>query len=199
MYPMEETMGALAHTVKQGKALYVGISSFSPERTKKAYDLLKSEGVPLTIHQPSYSMLNRHIEAGLLDTLGELGVGCIGFSALAQGLLTDKYINGGRLSGRVNDGGTFLKDFLSDENLNNIRALDAIAKRRGQTLAQMAIAWVLRDVRVTSALIGARTVEQLDDALDALKTLSFTSEELSNIDQFAKEGGVDLWRELSLL
>ena len=197
--PMEETMGALAQVVRQGKALYVGVSSYSPERTRKAYELLKNEGVHLLIHQPSYSMLNRNIETGLLDTLGELGIGCIGFSALAQGLLTEKYISGRPVSGRASDGGTFLKDFLSDENLNNIRGLDAIARRRGQTLAQMAIAWVLRDVRVSSALIGARTVEQLDDALNASKNLSFTPEELSNIDQFAKEGGVDLWREISLL
>ncbi len=197
--PMEETMSALAHVVRQGKALYVGISSYSPERTRKTFELLKSEGIHLLIHQPSYSMLNRHIEAGLLDTLGELAIGCIGFSALAQGMLTEKYINGKPVTGRVNDGGTFLKDFLSEENLKNIRGLDAIAKRRGQTLPQMAIAWVLRDVRITSALIGARTVEQLDDSLDALRNLSFTSEELNEIDQFAKEGGVDLWREISLL
>ena len=197
--PMEETMSALAHVVKQGKALYVGISSYSPERTKKAYELLKSEGVHLLIHQPSYSMLNRHIETGLLDTLGELGVGCIGFSALAQGLLTEKYVSGKPATGRMNDGGTFLKDFLSEENLKNVRGLDVIAKRRGQTLAQMAIAWVLRDSRVTSALIGARTVEQLDDSLDALKNSKFTDQELKEIDQFAKEGGIDLWRETSLL
>ena len=197
--PMEETMSALAQVVKQGKALYVGISSHSPERTRKAYELLKSEGVHLLIHQPSYSMLNRHIEGGLLDTLGELGIGCIGFSALAQGLLTEKYISGKPATGRVNDGGTFPKDFLSEENLKNIRGLDSIAKRRGQTLPQMAIAWVLRDSRVTSALIGARTVEQLDDSLDALKNPKFTDSELEEIDQFAKEGGIDLWREISLL
>ena len=197
--PMEETMSALVQVVKQGKALYVGISSYSPERTRKAYELLKREGVHLLIHQPSYSMLNRHIEAGLLDTLGELGIGCIGFSALAQGLLTEKYINGKPATGRVNDGGTFLKNFLSEKNLKNIRGLDAIAKRRGQTLPQMAIAWVLRDSRVTSALIGARTVEQLDDSLDALKNPKFTDSELTEIDQFAKEGGIDLWREISLL
>ncbi len=197
--PMEETMSALAHVVRQGKALYVGISSYSPERTRKAYELLKSEGIHLLIHQPSYSMLNRHIEAGLLDTLGELGIGCIGFSALAQGMLTQKYISGKPATGRVNDGGTFLKDFLSEENLKNIRGLDAIAKRRGQTLPQMAIAWVLRDVRVTSALIGARTVEQLDDSLDAFKNPQFSDGELKEIDQFAKEGAVDLWRKISLL
>ena len=197
--PMEETMGALAQIVKQGKALYVGISSYSPERTKKAYKLLGSEGVRLLIHQPSYSMLNRHIETGLLDTLGELGVGCIAFSALAQGLLTDKYINGDAASGRASQDGTFNRDFLSKRNLNNVFGLAAIAKKREQTLPQMAIAWVLRDPRVTSALIGARTVAQLDDSLDALKQLEFSPDELSEIDQFAKDGGIDLWREISLL
>src|SRR5499425_3136226 len=167
---MEETMSALAQLVKQGKTLHVGISSYSPDRTRRAYELLKSEGVPMLIHQPSYSMLNRHIENGLLDLLGDLGVGCIGFSALAQGLLTNKYISGSASAGRALEGEreTFRKDFLSEENLNNVRGLAAIAKKRGQTLAQMAIAWVLRDNRVTSALIGARNVEQLDDSLGAL-------------------------------
>ena len=197
--PMEETMGALAQIVKQGKALYVGISSYSPERTKKAYNLLSGEGVRLLIHQPSYSMLNRHVETGLLDTLGELGVGCIAFSALAQGLLTDKYINGDAASGRASQDGTFNKDSLSKKNLNNVFGLAAIAKKRGQTLPQMAIAWVLRDPRVTSALIGARTVAQLDDSLDALKQPEFSAEELKEIDQFAQDGGIDLWREISLL
>lgn len=196
--PMEETMGALAQIVRQGKALYVGVSSFSPERTKRAYELLRSEGVPLLIHQPSYSMLNRHIENGLLDTLDELGVGCIGFSALAQGLLTDKYI-GDKSTSAATSRNTFSKGFLSEQNLDNIRGLNEIAKRRGQTLAQMSIAWVLRDKRVTSALIGARTVEQLDDSLDALKSTEFTDEELREIDEFAKEGDIDLWRNLSVL
>jgi L-glyceraldehyde 3-phosphate reductase len=148
--PMEETMGALAQIVRQGKALYVGISSFSPDRTRKAHELLQREGIPLTIHQPSYSMLNRHIETGLLDTLGELGVGCIGFSALAQGLLTDKYLARAPQNERSRRD-TFKKEFLSEENLRNIRGLNEIATRRGQSLAQMAIAWVLRDSRVTSA------------------------------------------------
>src|SRR5215813_460637 len=197
--PMEETMGALAQIVRHGKALYVGISSYSPERTTEAYRLLKNEGVRLLIHQPSYSMLNRHIEEGLLDTLAELGVGCIAFSALAQGLLTDKYISGNAVSGRARDDSTFKQSFLSDQNLANVRGLAGIARKRGQTLAQMAIAWVLRDARVTSALIGARTVAQLDDSLDALKNLEFTAEELKEIDQFAKEGGIDLWRDISLL
>ena len=197
--PMEETMGALTQIVRQGKALYVGISSYSPERTRKAYEILKSEGVRLLIHQPSYSMLNRHIETGLLDTLGELGVGCIAFSALAQGLLTEKYISGDAANGRARDDETFKKDFLSEENLRNVRGLATIAKKRGQTLPQMAIAWVLRDARVTSALIGARTVAQLDDSLDATKNLEFSAEELKEIDRFAKDGGIDLWREISLL
>jgi len=197
--PMEETIGALAQIVRQGKALYIGISSYSPERTQRAFELLKNEGVRLLIHQPSYSMLNRHIENGLLDTLGKLGVGCIAFSALAQGLLTEKYISGEVESGRASQGGTFRKDFLSKENLKSVRGLAAIARKRGQTLPQMAIAWVLRDPLVTSALIGARTVAQLDDSLDALKQLEFSSEELYEIDQFAKEGDIDLWREISLL
>jgi len=196
---MEETIGALAQIVRQGKALYIGISSYSPERTQRAFELLKNEGVRLLIHQPSYSMLNRHIENGLLDTLGKLGVGCIAFSALAQGLLTEKYISGEVEGGRASQGGTFRKDFLSKENLKSVRGLAAIARKRGQTLPQMAIAWVLRDPLVTSALIGARTVAQLDDSLDALKQLEFSSEELYEIDQFAKEGDIDLWREISLL
>ena len=197
--PMEETMAALASLVKQGKALYVGVSSFSPERTKKAYELLKGEGVPLLIHQPSYSMLNRHIETGLLDVLEDLGVGCIGFSALAQGLLTNKYISGKAESGRADGNDTFKKEFLSEENRRKVTGLAAIARRRGQALAQMAIAWVLRDRRVTSALIGARSVAQLDDSLDALKNTEFSSEELQEIDQFPTESGIDLWREIALL
>ena len=197
--PMEETMSALAQLVRQGKTLHVGVSSFSPERTRCAYELLKSEGVHLLIHQPSYSMLNRHIEDGLLSVLAELGVGCIGFSALAQGLLTNKYLSGGAPTGRASEGDTFRKDFLSEENLKNVQGLAAIARKRGQTLAQMAIAWVLRDERVTSALIGARNVEQLDDSLDALKKQEFSDEELRAIDQFAREGGIDLWREISEL
>jgi L-glyceraldehyde 3-phosphate reductase len=191
--PLEETMSALAHAVRQGKALYVGISSYSPERTREAAKILKSEGVPLLIHQPSYSMLNRWIEKELLATLEELGVGCIAFSPLAQGLLTDKYLNGVPANSRGNTGGSFLKEFLSEQNLKQVRALNEIAKGRGQTLAQMAIAWALRDARVTSALIGARSVEQLDNSLDALKKLEFSPAELETIDQHAKEGGIDLW------
>jgi len=197
--PLEETMAALSQLVRQGKVLYVGVSSFSPERTRYAHELLRKEGVVLTIHQPSYSMLNRHIESGLLETLGQLGMGCIGFSALAQGLLTDKYLHHSRATGRAGEGGTFKSEFLSDSNLNNVRQLARLAARRGQTLAQMAIALVLRDERVNSALIGARSVAQLEESLDALKNLEFSAEELTEIDRFATEGGVDLWREISLL
>ncbi len=192
--PLEETMGALAQAVRQGKALYVGISSYSPERTREAARILKSEGVPLLIHQPSYSMLNRWVEEELLDTLEELGVGCIAFSPLAQGLLTEKYLYGIPENSRAKDGLWFQKEFLSEDNLARVRGLHEIASRRGQTLAQMAIAWVLRDERVTSALIGARNVEQLDNSLDALKKLAFTDSELSEIDRYAQEGEIDLWR-----
>jgi L-glyceraldehyde 3-phosphate reductase len=193
--PLEETMGALVQAVRQGKALYVGISSYSPERTREAAKILKSEGVPLLIHQPSYSMLNRWIEHGLLETLHELGVGCIAFSPLAQGLLTNKYLNGVPENSRAKaEGSSLQKDFLSEENLKRVRALNDIAKSRGQTLAQMAIAWVLRDQRVTSALIGARNVEQLDNSLDAVKKLSFTDAELKEIDSHAQEGNLDLWK-----
>jgi L-glyceraldehyde 3-phosphate reductase len=194
--PLEETMGALASAVHRGKALYVGISSYSPERTRDAAKILKSMGVPLLIHQPSYSMLNRWIEKGLLATLKELGVGCIAFSPLAQGLLTGKYLKGVPKDSRAKlDNSSLLKDFLSEENLKRVRALNDIAQARGQTLAQMAIAWVLRDERVTSALIGARNVQQLDDSLDAVKKLKFSAAELKEIDRHAREGELDLWRE----
>ena len=193
--PLEETMGALAHAVRQGKALYVGISSYSPERTRQAAQILKSEGVPLLIHQPSYSMLNRWVEKELLGTLEELGVGCIGFSPLAQGLLTSKYLKGVPENSRARAEGSFQKELLSEENLSRVRALNEIARGRGQTLAQMAIAWVLRDQRVTSALIGAHTVEQLDDSLDAVKNLKFTDAELKEIDRHAQEGAIDLWKD----
>src|SRR5437868_2403942 len=164
--PLEETMSALAQAVRQGKALYVGISSYSPERTREGAQILKNEGVPLLIHQPSYSMLNRWVEDKLLGTLEELGVGCIAFSPLAQGLLTNKYLNGVPESSRANDVRWFQKEFLSEDNLKRVHELDEIAKQRGQSLAQMAIAWVLHDRRVTSALVGARNVEQLDNSLD---------------------------------
>ena len=197
--PLEETMGALAQIVRQGKALYVGISSYGPERTREAARVLKDEGVPLLIHQPSYSMLNRWVEDGLLDTLADLGVGCIAFSALAQGLLTNKYLNGVPADARAAKEGSFKSTVLSADNLARVRALDGFAQNRGQSLAQMAIAWVLRDPRVTSALIGAHSVAQLDDSLKALDNLAFTVEELAAIDQHATEGGVDLWRSQSRL
>jgi L-glyceraldehyde 3-phosphate reductase len=192
--PLEETTGALVQAVRQGKALYVGISSYGPDRTREAAQILKREGVSLLIHQPSYSMLNRWVEKELLGTLEELGVGCIAFSALAQGLLTGKYLSGVPASSRANDSASFQKEFLSEENLKRVRALDKIAKGRGQSLAQMAIAWVLRDKRVSSALIGARNVEQLDNSLDAIKKLQFSDAELTQIDLYAQEGSIDLWR-----
>jgi L-glyceraldehyde 3-phosphate reductase len=195
--PLEETMGALAHLVRQGKALYVGISSYGPERTRKAAKILHAEGVPLTIHQPSYSMLNRWIEKELLDTLDSLGIGCIAFSPLAQGLLTGKYLQGVPENSRANLNGSFSQKFLTEENLARVRALNEIAVSRGQSLAQMAIAWVLRDKRVTSALIGARNVAQLDDSLDALNAAPFSAGELRQIDQHASDAGIDLWRAVS--
>jgi L-glyceraldehyde 3-phosphate reductase len=193
--PLEETMGALAHAVRQGKALYVGISSYSPEGTRDAFRILQSEGVPLLIHQPSYSMLNRWIEQELLATLDELGVGCIAFSPLAQGLLSNKYLQGVPENSRAKAEGSFSKVFLTEENLKRVRELNQIAKERGQTLAQMAIAWVLRDRRVTSALIGARNVEQLDNSLDAIQRPQFSDEELKAIDKFAQEGSIDIWKD----
>jgi L-glyceraldehyde 3-phosphate reductase len=193
--PLEETMGALVQAVQQGKAMYAGISSYGPERTREAAAILKKEGVPLLIHQPSYSMLNRWVEKELLDTLEELGVGCIAFSALAQGLLTNKYLNGAPENSRAKDGVWFPKEFLSEDNLKRVRALNEIAGGRGQSLAQMAIAWALRDKRVTSALIGARNVEQLDNSLDAMKKLEFTDTELVEIDRYAQDGAIDLWKD----
>jgi L-glyceraldehyde 3-phosphate reductase len=192
--PLEETMGALATAVHRGKAIYVGISSYSPERTREAAQILKSMGVPLLIHQPSYSMLNRWIEKELLATLDELGVGCIAFSPLAQGLLTSKYLKGIPENSRASAAGSLKQEFLSEENLKRVAALNDMATGRGQTLAQMAIAWVLRDKRVTTALIGARNVEQLDDSLDAVKKLDFTEAELKEIDKHAADSGIDLWK-----
>lgn len=197
--PLEETVGALAQLVRQGKALYIGISSYSPERTRQAAELLKAEGVKLLIHQPSYSLLNRWIEVSLLETLEELGVGCIAFSPLAQGLLTNKYLDGVPAASRAAAGTSFASTMLSDENLRHVRALNEIAAARGQTLAQMAIAWVLRIPGITSALIGARNVQQLDNSLDALKNTSFTPDELNRIDHHARDGKVDLWRKVSVL
>jgi len=195
--PLEETMAALAHAHRQGKALYVGISSYSPELTRKAYDILKSEGVPLLIHQPSYSLLNRWVEQGLLETLGELGVGCIAFSPLAQGMLTKKYLGGIPEDARAIRGKYFPTDALSEQNLAHVRALNQLAEQRGQTLAQMAIAWVLRDLRVTSALVGARTVEQLGDSVGALRNPHFSAEELATINRFATDAGIDIWNASS--
>ncbi|GAD08993.1 L-glyceraldehyde 3-phosphate reductase [Gluconobacter japonicus] len=195
--PLEETIGALVQMHRQGKALYVGISSYGPERTQQAAEILKREGVPLLIHQPSYSLLNRWVEVKLLDTLEALGVGCIAFSPLAQGLLTNKYLNGVPEGSRASTGSSFSQEMLTEENLSHVRALNEIAQKRGQSLAQMAIAWVLRDERITSALIGAKNVQQLDDSLDSLKNLTFSSEELAKIDHYAKEGKIDLWRDLS--
>ena len=193
--PLEETMGALVQAVRQGKALYVGISSYSPERTREAAEILSRERVPLLIHQPSYSMLNRWVEKELLSTLDGLGVGCIAFSPLAQGLLTNKYLNGVPDNSRAQQNSSLQKAQLSEKNLNNVRELNEVARSRGQSLAQMAIAWVLRDQRVTSALIGARNVEQLDNSLDAVKKLQFTKDELNLIDRYAQEGDIDLWKK----
>ncbi|HEY7931772.1 MAG TPA: L-glyceraldehyde 3-phosphate reductase [Acidimicrobiales bacterium] len=195
--PLEETMGALDTAVRQGKALYVGISSYSDERTKEAVAILRRLGTPLLIHQPSYSLLNRWIEEKLLTVLDEEGVGCIAFSPLAQGLLTNRYLNGTPEGSRASKGTSFPEWMLNDDNVARVRALNDLAQRRGQSLAQMAIAWTLRDRRVTSALIGASSVAQLDDSLDALANLDFTPEELTDIDRFAVDGGVDLWRDVA--
>ncbi|MDP1529034.1 L-glyceraldehyde 3-phosphate reductase [Rhodoferax sp.] len=197
--PLEETMGALASAVQQGKALYVGISSYSASKTREAAALLRSMGVRPLIHQPSYSLLNRWIEEDLLDALDDTGMGCIAFSALAQGLLTDKYLNGTPKESRINrpGGGSFKPDFLSETNLKHVRALNDLAQARGQSLAQMAIAWVLRDGRVTSALIGASSAAQITELAGALRQLSFSAGELQAIDQHAVEGGINLWQKPS--
>ena len=191
--PLEETLGALDAAVRQGKALYVGISSYSAERTAEAVRILRELGTPVLIHQPSYSLLNRWIEDGLLEVLGAEGVGCIVFSPLAQGVLTDRYLHGVPEGSRASRPGSLSADMLSEENLAKVRALNEIAARRGQTLAQMAIAWTLRDPRVTSALVGASSVAQLEDNLGALDNLAFDDEELAEIDRYATEGGLNLW------
>jgi L-glyceraldehyde 3-phosphate reductase len=191
--PLEETLGALDAAVRQGKALYVGISSYSAERTKEAVAILRELGTPLLIHQPSYSLLNRWIEDGLLDVLGEEGVGCIVFSPLAQGVLTDRYLQGVPEGSRASRPGSLSADMLSEENLAKVRALNEIAARRGQTLAQMAIAWTLRDPRVTSSLVGASSVAQLEDNLAAVGNLGFDDDELAEIDRYATEGGLNIW------
>jgi L-glyceraldehyde 3-phosphate reductase len=195
--PLEETMSALASAVRQGKALYVGISSYSPTKTREAHALLADMGVRLLIHQPSYSMLNRWIEPDLLDTLGELGVGCIGFSPLAQGMLTSRYLDGVPADSRAAREGSLSTSMLTDENLDRIRALNEIAAGRGQSLAQLALAWTLRDSRMTSTLIGASSVRQLDDNLGALDNLEFTDSELAEIDKHAVESGINLWARSS--
>ena len=195
--PLEETMGALDSAVRQGKALYVGISSYSAQRTREAAAILRGLGTPLLIHQPSYSMINRWIEPDLLDALGDEGMGAIAFSPLAQGLLTDRYLDGIPADSRAAREGSFSQNLLSASNLDNARGLREIARGRGQTLPQMALAWTLRDPRVTSALVGASSVAQLDDNLAALDRLDFTPEELKEIDRFAVEGGVNLWAQSS--
>ncbi|HSN12769.1 MAG TPA: L-glyceraldehyde 3-phosphate reductase [Propionibacteriaceae bacterium] len=191
--PLEETMGALDYAVRSGRARYVGISSYSPQRTRKAVEILTALGTPLLIHQPSYSMLNRWVEEGLLDALDETGVGCIAFSPLAQGMLTDKYLGGIPEGSRAAQGKSLSPDLLTDENLAHIRALNDIAASRGQTLAQLAIAWVLRRDTVTSALIGASSVTQLEDSVAAVGNVTFTDDELAAIDAHATEGGLNLW------
>ena len=193
--PLEETAGALATAVEQGKALYVGVSSYSGAKTREIAKLLAARGVPLLINQPAYNMFNRWIEADLLDAAEEAGAGIIAFTALAQGLLTDKYLGGIPADSRVNrpGGGSLRASHLSEDNLARVRALDAIAKRRGQTLAQLALAWVLRDPRVTSTLIGASSPEQVIENVATLKNLAFTAEELAEIDVHAVEGDINLW------
>jgi L-glyceraldehyde 3-phosphate reductase len=191
--PLEETMGALDHAVRSGKALYVGISSYGPKKTREAATILRRLGTPCLIHQPSYSMLNRWVESGLLDVLADEGIGCIAFSPLAQGLLSDKYLHGVPESSRAAKGTSLKPTMLSEANLANIRALNKLAERRGQTLAQMAIAWVLRNSAVTSALIGASKWAQVEAAIAALKNIAFSHEELESIDRNAVDGGINLW------
>jgi L-glyceraldehyde 3-phosphate reductase len=192
--PLEETMGALDSAVRQGKALYVGISSYSAQRTREAIAILRRLGTPLLIHQPSYSMLNRWIEPDLIDVLKDEGIGCIVFSPLAQGMLTDRYLGGVPAGSRASHPGSMsVERMLTEENLAKIRALNQVAQRRGQTLAQMAIAWVLRDPVVTSALVGASSVEQLEQNLAALDKLEFSAAELKEIDRHATESGINIW------
>ncbi|MGZ8694076.1 MAG: L-glyceraldehyde 3-phosphate reductase [Gaiellaceae bacterium] len=191
--PLEETIGALDTAVRQGKALYAGISSYSPEATRKAHAILRDLGTPLLIHQPSYSMLNRWVEDGLLDVLGELGVGCIGFSPLAQGMLTGRYLNGIPEGSRATQHGSLSPDLLTEQAMAKVRALNELAARRGQTLAQLALAWTLRDPRMTSTLAGASSLEQLEDNIKALDNLDFSDEELAEIDRYATESDINLW------
>jgi len=195
--PLEETMGALHTAVEQGKALYAGISSYSAERTEEAARILGSLGTPLTIHQPSYSLLNRWIERGLLEVLEGEGVGCIVFSPLAQGLLTDKYLDGLPEGSRAAEDGSFSRGMLTEENLERVRALHAIASERGQSLAQMALSWTLRDPRITSTLVGASSVAQLEQNVAALDTLAFDDAELAAIDRHAEDAGINIWEPSS--
>ncbi|MEA3184639.1 MAG: L-glyceraldehyde 3-phosphate reductase [Ilumatobacteraceae bacterium] len=196
--PMEETAGALASAVAQGKALYVGISSYSSERTRRMAELLAEHSVPLLIHQPSYSMFNRWTEADhLLDTLEEVGAGCIAFSPLAQGLLTDRYLHGIPPDSRAATGGALKPESITEERLAHVRALNEIAARRGQTLAELALVWALRDPRMTSLVIGASSVKQLDDNIAALQNMSLTDAELAEIDQHAVDEGINLWKRSS--
>jgi len=195
--PLEETIGALDTAVRQGKALYVGISSYSAGRTEEAIAILERLGTPLLIHQPSYSLLNRWIEPDLLDVLGRHGVGAIVFSPLGQGLLTDRYLHGVPEDSRVRRGEAFDEQLLSEEALTRVRALNEVAQRRGQSLAQMAIAWVLRDRRVTSALIGASSVAQLEQNVTALENLDFAPEELAEIDRYAVDSAINIWASSS--
>jgi L-glyceraldehyde 3-phosphate reductase len=195
--PLEETLGALDTAVRQGKALYVGISSYSGQRTAEAVEILRDLGTPLLIHQPSYSLLNRWIETDLLDVLGREGVGAIVFSPLAQGMLTDRYLDGIPEDSRAAREGSLSRQMLSDENLARIRALNEIAAGRGQSLAQLALAWTLRDPRITSTLIGASSVAQLEDNVGALKRLDFSDDELAEIDRYAVEAGINIWERSS--
>jgi L-glyceraldehyde 3-phosphate reductase len=195
--PLEETMGALHTAVQHGKALYAGISSYSAEKTREAAGILSELGTPLLIHQPSYSMLNRWIEPELLDALEDVGAGCITFSPLAQGMLTDKYLNGIPEGSRATQHSSLSPDLLTDQAMEKIRALNEIAKRRGQSLAQLALAWTLRDSRVTSTLIGASSVEQLEDSLGALGKADFSEDELAEIDRYATDSGINLWQQSS--
>ncbi|WP_052311844.1 MULTISPECIES: L-glyceraldehyde 3-phosphate reductase [unclassified Actinoplanes] len=195
--PLEETMGALDAAVRAGKALYVGISSYSPGKTAEAAAILRELGTPLLIHQPSYSMLNRWVEEDLLGVLEREGAGCIGFSPLAQGMLTDRYLNGVPEGSRAGEQKSLTTDWLNDENLGKIRALNAIAERRGQSLAQLAIAWALRDPRMTSVVLGASSVAQLENNLAALGNTAFAADELAEIDKYATESGINLWARSS--
>jgi L-glyceraldehyde 3-phosphate reductase len=195
--PLEETLGALDSAVRQGKALYVGISSYSAAKTREAAGILRQLGTPLLIHQPSYSLFNRWIEPDLLEVLGEEGIGCIAFSPLAQGLLTDRYLGGVPEGSRASAEGSLRPEMLNDENLAKIRALGAIAEGRGQKLSQLALSWSLRDPRVTSALIGVSSIAQLEDNVGALQNLDFTEQELSEIDRYAVDAGINLWARSS--